>query len=567
MTKFIFLAGGVISGVGKGVATASLGKILKEYGYKVTLIKIDPYINYDAGTLRPTEHGEVWVTNDGGEIDQDLGTYERFLDEDIPKKNNMTTGQVYKTVIDKERAGEYLGKTVQFIPHIPEEIISRIKRASKNHDIAIIEIGGTIGDYENVPYLFAAKGLEREIGSENVAYILVTYLPIPKHIGEMKTKPTQQAAKLLREEGIFPDFIICRAEKALDKERKLKIDASVHITSENIISAPDLQTAYEVPLQLEKEFLGQKVMTRLKLKPKKKTDWSSWEKLVTSIKKPKKTINVAVIGKYVQLGDYQVSDSYLSVKEALIHAGAHFDTGINITWINADDFSKDSSKLKRLNDFDGVIVPGGFGCVGVEGKIAAIEYVRKNNIPYLGLCYGMQLAIVEFARNVCGMEDANTTEIDKDTEFPVIDILPEQKAVMEESAYGGTMRLGAYPAVMKEQTKILDLYEKTGRLEEDAKRVAKLAKKQGLHFKKDEKIVLERHRHRYEVNPKFVQTLEEKGMVFSGFYERADGNKLMEFIELPDHKFFLATQAHPEFKSRLGNPSPLFWGFVKSCLL
>jgi len=566
MTKYIFVAGGVISGVGKGVTTASLGKILKEYGYKTTLIKIDPYINFDAGTLRPTEHGEVWVTYDGGEIDQDLGTYERFLDDDIPKKNNMTTGQVYKTVIDRERSGGYLGKTVQFIPHIPEEIIRRIKLAAQGYDIAIIEIGGTIGDYENIPFLFAAKSLERELGSENVAYVLVTYLPIPPHIGEMKTKPTQQAIKQLREEGIFPDFIVCRAQRPLDKERKQKIDATVHITPDHIISAPDLQTAYEVPKMLEGEFLGQKLLKRLHLKPKKLSDWNRWNKLVEHIKNPKKHINVAIIGKYVKLGDYDISDSYLSIKEALIHAGAQLDVGVNIAWLNADDFEKSKQSLKKLEKFDGVIVPGGFGDSGVEGKIAAIEYVRTHDIPFLGICYGMQLAIVEFARNICGMTGAHTTEVDKNSPYPVVDLLPEQKKVIKEGAYGGTMRLGAYPAIMKDGTQLLDLYKKTGRLKQDAERLNKFAKELGIPFELDKKMVLERHRHRYEINPAFVKELEDKGIVFSGYYLRPDGQKLMEFIELPDNRFFMATQAHPEFKSRLGNPSPLFYGFVKACL-
>ncbi|MFC1841559.1 CTP synthase [Candidatus Dependentiae bacterium] len=566
MTKFIFVAGGVISGVGKGVATASLGKILKEYGYNVTLIKVDPYINYDAGTLRPTEHGEVWVTDDGGEIDQDLGTYERFLDEDILKKNNMTTGQIYKTVIDRERSGGYLGKTVQFIPHIPEEIIRRIKLASDGYDFAIIEIGGTVGDYENIPFLFAAKSLERDMGPENVAYILVTYLPIPFHIGEMKTKPTQQAIKLLREEGIFPDFILCRARRPLDETRKNKIDANVHISSENILSAPDIKTAYAVPLDLEKELLGEKVLKRLKLKKKKDGDWSKWKRLVASIENPKKQTKVAVIGKYVSLGDYKISDSYLSVKEALVHAGAEFDTGVEVTWLDSQDFQKDKKQLKNLSKFDGVIVPGGFGDSGVEGKISAIEYVRKNNIPYLGLCYGMQLAIVEYARHVCGLEGANTTEVGKTTKYPVIDLLPGQKTVMQKCDYGGTMRLGAYPAIMKEGTKILDLYEKTSRLKEDALRFKKFVNQELFKPHKGKKIVLERHRHRYEVNPQFVEILEKNGLFFAGYYAREDGTNLMEFIELPDHTFFIATQAHPEFKSRLGNPSPLFYGFIKACL-
>jgi len=566
MTKYIFVSGGVISGVGKGVATASLGRILKEYGYKVTLIKIDPYINYDAGTLRPTEHGEVWVTDDGGEIDLDLGTYERFLDTDIPKKNNMTTGQVYKSVIDRERSGGYLGKTVQFVPHIPQEILRRIKDASCEFDIVIIEIGGTVGDYENIPFLFAAKSLERELGPENVAYVLVTYLPIPKHIGEMKTKPTQQAIKLLREEGIFPDFILCRAERPLDEARKNKIDANVHISSENIISAPDIETAYEVPVNFELEGLGKKVLEKLHLKPKQLCDLSQWKKRVESIKNPEKKINIAIIGKYITLGDYSIPDSYLSIKEALIHAGAELDAGVEITWINADDFVQESRKLKKLEKFAGIIVPGGFGDSGVEGKILAIQYARENNIPYLGLCYGMQLAIVEFARHVCSLETANTTEVDPETEYPVVDLLPEQKTVMKKGQYGGTMRLGAYPAILKGGTRVLDLYEKSGRIAEDAVRFEKLIEREFFDKILDKKVVLERHRHRYEMNPKYIEIVEGNGLVFSGYYARHDGANLMEFIELPDHKFFVATQAHPEFKSRLGNPAPLFYGFVKACI-
>jgi len=570
MTKFIVVAGGVMSGVGKGVTCASLARILSEYGYKVTAIKIDPYINYDAGTLRPTEHGEVWVTDDGGEIDQDLGTYERFLDVDIPKKNNITTGQIYKTIIDRERKGKYLGQTVQFIPHVPDEIKRRIKDASKDYDIAIVEIGGTIGDYENIPFLFAMKGMERDIGKDSVVYVLVTYLPIPSHIEEMKTKPTQQAIRLLGETGIFPDFIICRAKRALDNIRKKKIETYANIPSEHVISEPDIDTVYSIPLDLEKEKLGIKILKELNLKPKRAQNLADWKKIVDRIKNPKKTIKVAITGKYIDIGDYNLADSYVSINQSLLHAGAALNVGVDISWLDAKIFENNQKKINNLKEFDGIIVPGGFGSSGIEGKMKAVNFARLNNTPYLGLCYGLQLATVEYARNVCGMKDANTTEVNEKTKFPVIDILPTQKELMEKSDYGGTMRLGAYAAVLKDKSKVLELYKETGRLKEDAKRIETLRKDKSQAFRlgilnKSKNIVLERHRHRYEVNPEFVDQLEKKGLVFSGYHLREDGTKLMEYIELPGKSYFLATQSHPEFKSRLGNPSPLFYGFVKAC--
>lgn len=569
MTKFIVVAGGVMSGVGKGVTTASLGTVLKQHGYKTTLIKIDPYINYDAGTLRPTEHGEVWVTDDGGEIDQDLGTYERFMNMDIPKKNNMTTGQVYKTVIDKERKGEYLGETVQFIPHIPNEINRRLKEASKGFDIAIVEIGGTVGDYENIPFLFAVKALEREIGSESVAYVLVTYLPVPSHIEEMKTKPTQQAIKLLSEEGIFPDFIICRANKPLDKVRKKKIETYANIKSEHVISEPDIDTIYRIPLDLEREKLGEKILAHFKLKSKKKPEWSKWKKLVERITNPKHEATVAIVGKYVDIGDYSLEDSYVSISHALNHAGAELNTKVKIKWIDAKEFEKDEKNLSQLKEVDGIIVPGGFGNSGVEGKILAAKYARENNVPYLGLCYGLQLATVEFARNKCDMPGANTKEVEEQTPYPIIDIIHSQKKLMAESDYGGTMRLGAYAALLEKGSVVHKLYEETGRLKEDSGKIAALTKERSQAFRlgtmKKGPMVLERHRHRFEVNPEFVAQLEKCGLVFSGHHVRKDGTKLMEYIEFPKHKFFVATQSHPEFKSRIGNPNPLFYGFVRAC--
>ena len=570
MTRYIVIAGGVMSGVGKGVTTASIGKILQEYGYKVTAIKIDPYINYDAGTLRPTEHGEVWVTDDGGEIDQDLGNYERFFGIDMPKKNNITTGQIYKTVIDKERKGKYLGQTVQFIPHIPDEIKRRIRESSKGYDFALVEIGGTIGDFENIPYLFAMKSIEREMG-DDVAYILITYLPIPGHIEEMKTKPTQQAIRMLSENGIFPDFIICRAKKPLDDVRKRKIETYANIPSDHVISEPDIETIYQIPIDLEREKLGLKILNRFSLKPRKKPNLKKWNSLVHKIKYPGKKIKIAIVGKYVDIGDYALADSYISINQALTHAGAEFNAGISIDWIDSKRFEKNNNGLGILKQYDGIIIPGGFGSSGVEGKINAIRYARKNNIPFLGLCYGMQLALIEFARNACNLKDANTTEINKKTRYPLIDIIPSQKKLMEGSLYGGTMRLGAYASILDKSSRVYNLYKETGRLKEDSIRINDMKKDKEQLFRlgiigKTDYVVLERHRHRYEVNPKFIGLLEKNGINFSGYHQRSDGTRLMEFIELPKLKFFIGTQAHPEFKSRLGSPSPLFYGFVKAIL-
>ena len=573
MTKYIVVIGGVISGVGKGVATASIGKILKEYGYSVTAIKIDPYINVDAGTLRPTEHGEVWVTDDGGEIDQDLGNYERFLDIDIPKKNSITTGQIYKNIITKERRGDYLGQTVQFIPHVANEIKNRIIQASKGYDFALIEIGGVVGDYENVPFLFAMKNWEKEIKPNNIIYILVTYLFAPRHIKEMKTKPTQQAIKMLTESsGIAPDFVLCRSEEPLDKVRKEKIETYANISSDYIISAPDVTTIYQVPINLTKENIGSKILDKLNVKPKTKINFAQWNKWINNILQPKHTIKIAIIGKYINSGDFTLTDSYLSIKEALTHCGAHLNTKIEIEWLDAKSLEKNPKNVDIIKQFDGIIVPGGFGTEGTEGKILAINYARTHNIPYLGLCYGMQLALIEFARNVCKMKNANTTEINPNTPYPIIDFIPMQKEFIQNHAYGGTMRLGAYGAIINKKSLIYNLYKKTKRIEIDKKQIKILQKDKQNKFrlgklnKNTDTIILERHRHRYEVNPKYVETLEKAGIKFTGYHVRNDGTKLMEFIELPQHKFFVATQAHPEFKSRLNNPAPLFLGFVKACL-
>ena len=550
MTKFIFVYGGVISGVGKGVTTASLGKMLKSYGFKVALIKIDPYLNFDAGTLRPTEHGEVWVTEDGGEIDQDLGTYERFMDEDVLKKNSITSGQIYKSVIDNERSGAYLGKTVQFIPHVPQEIIRRIKEASDGYEIAIIEIGGIVGDYENVPFLFAAKSLEQERGAHAVVHVLVTYLPVPYHISEMKTKPTQQAIRMLRQEGIVPDFIVCRSAHMIDEERKQKIQSYAHISPHHIISAPDVKSIYEVPLNFEQDDFGKKLVDYLELKPRCVPDWHVWQQQVGIILKSPDKVRIGIVGKYIETGSFELHDSYVSIEHAILHAAAFQGRGCELVWLDAKKFETDPQSLEELNSLDAILVPGGFGASGVEGKINAVRYAREHHIPFLGICYGMQLAVVEYARNVAGLSGAHTTEVDPETRYPVVDLLPMQKMHLDNHDMGGTMRVGAYAAELKDGTLVHELYARRKSFVTD--------------ISTGKKVVLERHRHRYEVHPDFVEQLEKDGLVFSGFHERADGTRLAEYIELKDHPFFVGCQAHPEFKSRLGNPNSLFNGFVRA---
>jgi CTP synthase len=564
-SKYIIVVGGVLSGVGKGIATSSIGKIIENYGYSTTAIKIDPYINYDAGTLRPTEHGEVWVTDDGGEIDQDLGNYERFLSKDIPKRNNITTGQVYKSVIDRERAGKYLGQTVQFIPHIPQEIIRRLKESSEGTDVCVVEIGGTIGDYENMPYLFAVRSLIRVEGRENVAIVMLSYLPIPSHIDEMKTKPTQQAIRQLSEHGIFPDIILCRAKTSLDPVRRGKIETYANIEADCVISAPDTDCIYEVPINFEKENLGKKLLGKLNLPVKKKPDWSKWTELLDGIMNPELEINVAMVCKYLDIGKFSLKDSYISVSRALIDAGAGDKVGVRIKWVDSKDIERNG--VSCLEDVDGIIVPGGFGEEGFQGKIESIRYARENNIPYLGLCLGMQLALVEYARNVMGLKDANTIEADPDTPHKVINFYGKQQKLLEEKKIGGTMRLGAYAAQLKKNTKVYEWYEKTKRLKYDAKRLKEIKEDFRLGvLDENAPVVLERHRHRYEVNPEYVKDFEEAGVIFSGLHNLPEGEPLMEFMELPDHPYFVATQAHPEFKARLENPAPLFLGLVKSIL-
>ncbi|MEE2659756.1 MAG: CTP synthase [Candidatus Latescibacterota bacterium] len=570
--KFVVVCGGVMSGVGKGLTTASMGRILNEHGFRTTAVKIDPYINFDAGTMRPTEHGEVWVTDDGGEIDQDLGNYERFLGLDLPRQNNLTTGQIYHTVIERERRGEYLGQTVQPIPHITDEIQCRIREAGEGFDIVLVEIGGTVGDYENEPFLFAVKALERDVGEEHFVYVLITYLPIPNHVGEMKTKPTQQAVRMLTEHGIFPDFIVCRAETAVDQVRKKKIMVGANVPEEHIISAPDMATVYDIPVALEQEGFGEKLLAKLGLEKKHEVNWSRWGELLERSTHPSKCVQVAMVGKYVAVGDFQLTDSYISVNQSLLHAGVDQDTRVDITWIDGHQFETGELDVSELARYSGIIVPGAFGESGAEGVISAISFARENGVPYLGLCYGMQLAVIEYARNVVGIEKATSAEFCEDSEYQVVCIQESQKEILEGNRYGASMRLGAYAAVLKKDSKVLELYDRYCRLQEDARRIAQLLENPRQAFRVGEvmldrdKVILERHRHRYEISSRFVELLEEEGLVFSGHHRRVDGTRLMEFIELPHHPFFIGTQAHPEFKSRMDSPAPLFSGLVASAL-
>jgi CTP synthase len=536
MVNYIIVTGGVVSGLGKGITTASVGKILQMHGYNVTAMKIDPYINCDAGTLRPTEHGEVWVTEDGGEIDQDLGHYERFLDINIPKYHNITTGQVYGTVIDKERKGKYLGKTVQPIPHVTNEIKNRIKKPTKDkqYDFILVEIGGTVGDYENILFLEAVRQMKLE--GEKVLFIHLTYVPVLDALGEAKTKPTQHSVKLLREIGIQPDFIVARADDALDMVRKEKIALFCNVKKEDVISDSNIDHVYALPLLFEEQQLCKKILRKMRLR-KDAEDVKPWKDFIGKIRKLQQNVTIGIVGKYFDIGTSQLSDSYISVIEAVKHACWNNNLIPNIHWIDSKDFEENSKKLSTLDEVDGVIVPGGFGLSGIKGKIETIRYTREHNIPYLGLCLGMQLAVVEYAQNVCGLNEAHSKEVIKDTKYPVIDFIPEQVNILQESRYGATMRLGSYPAVLKKGTIVHNLY--------------------------GTEMVDERHRHRYEVNPDFVETLEEAGLVFSG---HSPNKVLMEFLELPNHPFFVATQAHPEFKSRPIKPAPLFDGFIKAAV-
>ncbi len=527
MPKYIVVTGGVLSGLGKGIVASSIGVLLKSQGYNVTAIKIDPYLNCDAGTMNPYQHGEVFVLEDGGEVDLDLGNYERFLDINLGKKNNITTGKVYKSVIEKERRGDYLGKTVQIVPHITNEIKAWIRKVAKESgaDICIIEIGGTVGDIESMPFLEAVRQLHIEEGHENVIFIHTTLVPIISVVGEQKTKPTQHSVKELRAIGISPDAIVGRCSEELTEETKRKISLFCDVPVNAVFSSPNVECIYEVPIVLEKQGMSSFISKRFGI-PEKKVDLKTWQDFVERIKKAENEVKIALVGKYTALGD-----SYLSILEAFRHASAALNTKVNVVWVESEDIEKKGTKI--LDEVDGILVPGGFGSRGAEGKIKAIEYARINKKPFLGICFGFQLAVVEYGRNVLGLE-CHTTEIEPNVKQPIITILPEQYDV---DMLGGTMRLGAQPIIIKEGTLAYSLYKK--------------------------KEVKERHRHRYEVNPDYVEMLEKHGFVFSGI---AKDKIRMEIAELPEHPYFIASQFHPEFKSRPLKPAPLFYGLVKAAM-
>ena len=537
MTRYIFIVGGVMSGIGKGIGTASIAALLKDRGFRVTAVKIDPYINVDAGTMNPIEHGEVFVTEDGLECDQDIGNYERFLNTNILRPNYMTTGLVYQTVIDRERRLEYGGKCVEVVPHIPEEVIRRIKLAAKKSkaQFTLVEIGGTAGEYQNLLFLEAARIMKLR-DPASVILVLVSYLPVPQNLGEMKTKPTQYAVRTLNSAGLQPDIILARSTISIDKPRKEKISVFCNVLPEDIISAPDIKNIYEVPLNFEKEKLTDRILKKFNLKLRKR-DGSTWRKLQRKIQRAKKPLTIGIVGKYFATGNFTLSDSYISVIEATKHAAWELGRKPEIHWVNAEIFETNPRALKTLDSYAGIIVPGGFGGRGIHGKIKVIGYAREHKIPYFGLCYGMQLATIEFARNVAKLRNAYTTEIDSKTPHPVIDVMPEQVQKIAQEHYGGSMRLGAYKCRITKGT------------------VAEKAYKTNM--------VKERHRHRYEFNNKYREKLEKAGLVFSGVNPETN---LVEIIELKNHPFFVGTQFHPELKSRPMAPHPLFVAFIKAAI-
>lgn len=528
MTKYIFVTGGVVSSLGKGITAASLGRLLKNRGYRVTIQKFDPYLNIDPGTMSPYQHGEVFVTDDGAETDLDLGHYERFIDINLSQRSNVTSGRIYQTVISRERKGDYLGGTVQVIPHVTNAIKEQVFRVGQevNADVVITEIGGTVGDIESQPFLEAIRQVKKDIGKENVLYIHVTLLPYISASGELKTKPTQHSVKEMRSIGIQPDIIVCRSEYPISQEMKEKIALFCDVDVDAIIENRTAQSIYEVPLMMQHEGLDKIVLRKLQLEDKP-LDMSDWEHMVDRMLHPQGELEVALVGKYVSL-----HDAYLSVVESLDHAGYAFNRKVNIRWIDSEEIESADDLAPLFDGVDGIVVPGGFGSRGVEGKIRTIRFAREHKIPYLGLCLGMQCAVMEFARNVCGIQDAISSEFDADAEHPVIDLMPDQVDVEDK---GGTMRLGLYPCKLVDGTRSRELY--------------------------GEELVYERHRHRYEFNNAYRKQLTDAGLILAG---TSPDERLVEIVEVKDHPFFVAVQFHPEFKSRPNNPHPLFYGFIQA---
>ena len=522
MTKYIFVTGGVVSGLGKGITSASLGNLLKARGMSVINQKLDPYINVDPDTMNPFQHGEVFVTEDGATTDLDLGHYERFTGVNLKKDSNVTTGSIYRKVIESERKGDYLGATVQVIPHITDEIKRRIKGISNDVDIQITEIGGTVGDIEILPFLEAARQIKKELGPENVMFVHVTLVPYIGPSTEMKTKPTQHSVSVLRSAGISPDVIVLRSDRTLNDEIKSKVSSFCDVSYEDVISAPDLEDIYEVPLKMFDEGLDRSVDKRLNLETND-PDLDKWKNMLKLKDGVSKTVEIAILGKY-----FGLPDSYLSVVESLNHASLHNKVKLNLHWVDSDNFN-----VEDLKNYDGVVIPGGFGYRGIEGKISAIQYLREEKVPFLGICLGLQCAVIEYARNVCGISDANSSEFSKNTSNYVIDLLPNQN--LEKDDVGASMRLGTYPCKIKKGTLTSKIYK--------------------------EEIIYERHRHRYEVNNKFKEEIEKHGLVISGM---SPDNNLIEMIEIKDHPYFVASQFHPEFKSRPWEPAPMFKYFIEA---
>jgi len=532
MTKYIFVTGGVVSALGKGITAASLGRLLKSRGLKISIQKFDPYINYDPGTMSPYQHGEVFVTDDGAETDLDLGHYERFIDTNLSQSNNVTTGKIYGSVIQKERRGDYLGATVQVIPHITDEIKERITRVGRetNADVVLTEIGGTVGDIESLPFLEAIRQLKNDLGRDNILYLHCTLVPYLKAAGELKTKPTQHSVKEMRGIGIQPDIIVCRSERVLTQEVRDKISLFGNVEEEDVIQLVDAEHIYEVPLMLEEEGMAENVIGKLKLEDRvQEVDLTDWIEMVDKIKDRDHQVKIGIVGKYVEL-----PDAYISIAESFTHAGIANNCEVEIEYVYAEDLSSLTDAEAELSDLDGILVPGGFGDRGIEGKLKAVEYARKNKVPYFGICLGMQCAVIEYARNELHLKDANSTEFDEAKKEPVIALMPDQHDVED---MGGTMRLGLYPCKLKAESISRDSYQ--------------------------EEVIYERHRHRYEFNNHYRDDIEAAGMVLSGL---SPDERLVEIVEIPDHPWFVGVQYHPEFKSRPNRPHPLFVSFIKAAL-